>query len=153
MSVPLHERCDQDTRRGDRCNNRARWTVRFHGGVTRQMCGTHANRWSVLNLTHVTVTLRRGEVGVMGRWRKPKPGACLENDDAVVVVIQRGWSEERILDALGQWGYDGTGFEVDEWRYHTVEQERYEGSAGAYDSYWSPDGWGRTTIDVAIGEA
>lgn len=76
------------------------------------------------------------------------------NDDAeTTVVIERGWTPEQILSALREWTDDPIGsYVLDVYRFHTKAQDEAEGACGDYDTCWSPDGWGRTSIDVAVAE-
>jgi hypothetical protein len=85
----------------------------------------------------------------------PLPGTRLTDDydDDVAFVIEPGWSDQRIRDVGVAWiGPEARDLEytVATWRYHTKAQDRIEGAPSDYDWYWSPDGWGKSTIDVAI---
>jgi len=83
---------------------------------------------------------------------RPAPGTFLDNDCDVILVIERGWSDERIRELLGQQVDEVADVEYDlaVWRYHTAAQKRADGVGTDYENYWSPEGWGRTTIDVAV---
>lgn len=90
----------------------------------------------------------------MSRPALPRPGTVLDAEDFVLVlVVQRGWSDETIRNHISGWLDGGQEFdyELDVWRYHTAEQVRNgDGGDEGYDNWWSPDGAGRSAIDVAV---
>lgn len=90
----------------------------------------------------------------MSRPKLPRPGSILMGDDyQFIIVVQRGWSDERIrrafTDAFGDEVEDLSEVMVDTWRFHTAEQRRSD-FGGDGDSYWSPDGQGASSIEVAV---
>lgn len=90
----------------------------------------------------------------MSVW-KPRPGTVLENDSDLVVVIDPGWEIDQIADAIEEHSHEfdvpaDYHFDVATWRYHTAAQRRSDGRGVEYDTFWSPEGWGTTSIDVAV---
>lgn len=88
------------------------------------------------------------------RPSKPKPGTVLSNDDDdVILVVERGWSDETIRDHLARYTDDNEfAYKLTEFRWHTAEQIRCGDGDSSYDGWWSPEGMGRTRIDVAVVE-
>lgn len=86
--------------------------------------------------------------------RKPALGTALETDGDLVVVIDRRWEPDQIADVIEEHAYKfdlpaDYHFDVATWHYHTDEQKRTDGWCVECDTFWSPAGWGKTSIDVA----
>ena len=86
-----------------------------------------------------------------------KAGSLLTNEssDAFAVVIERGWSDERIRDAVRTAAADYDSeviegpYDLDVWSSYLAWQKREIGWPPDCD-YWGPDGAGRRSINVAV---
>lgn len=81
---------------------------------------------------------------------KPKPGEFLidPDDNAVYVVIERGWSDERIRQAFADRYVEDGGYTIDKFYMYSARQRRDE--QPDFPSFWGPDGECKTYIDVAV---
>lgn len=87
------------------------------------------------------------------KW--PTHGSRLSDDydEALIIVIDPQWTDDKIRTYGRYWcgpEADSMDFAREVWRYHTKAQDRCEGRPSDCDWYWSPDGWGKSTITVAI---
>lgn len=89
----------------------------------------------------------------------PKPGTFIDMDDSedICMVIDPEWNKDQINGAFAYHDYfdmrttpETHMYRIDTFHYHTNHQKYSDGVGVGWDSYWSPDGQGKSFITVAL---